>query len=87
MAATLAAMLVMGMTGVSVNAKSKNNDKTEENLQKQPEKDNEEELEKEQEEEKQNIEGILPVETVRRWGMQVRTHMIIIPAGVACVMV
>ena len=40
-----------------------NNDKTEENLQKQPEKDNEEELEKEQEEEKQNIEGILPVET------------------------
>ena len=40
-----------------------NNDKTEENLQKQPEKGNEEELEKEQEEEKQNIEGILPVET------------------------
>ena len=40
-----------------------NNDKTEENLQKQPEKDNGEELEKEQEEEKQNIEGILPVET------------------------
>ena len=40
-----------------------NNDKTEENLQKQPEKCNEEELEKEQEEEKQNIEGILPVET------------------------
>ena len=32
-------------------------------MQKQPEKYNEEELEKEQEEEKQNIEGILPVET------------------------
>ena len=29
MAATLAAMLVMGMTGVSVNAKSENKDKTE----------------------------------------------------------
>ena len=29
MAATLAAMLVMGMTGVAVNAKSKNKDKTE----------------------------------------------------------